>query len=279
MGNPVHTGQIDNSPETANRTADFFPISGTNNAVLAEAETPKRQLTVYGLTPSFLSEDGGTATAQGTLQYQLSDVHEELVPYGFLYSPEKIVGARRSSDTSRNGQTVATRVTYNNEETKADVIKAAKAGKIWDSRKRKVEGKHAFFKEPSYPKKRKNRPDVAQDQDEPEPKKARKDQDPDQSTKLNEAEEAEEDKKTKKFVKRELEIEDITQQIQDETEKSVRAVAKEYFGPEVDEVRRERELERVQEATESEMYETLVEQGRNTQTESGMPESPIEQKR
>ena len=135
VSSPEHTGQTDNSPETANRMVDFFPISGTNNAILAEAETPKRQLTVYGLTPSFLSEDGGTATAQGTLQYQLSDVHEELVPYGFLFSPEKIVGARRSSDTSRNGQTVATRVMYNTEETKADVIKAAKAGKIWDSRK------------------------------------------------------------------------------------------------------------------------------------------------
>ena len=45
----------------------------------------------------------------------------------------------------------------------------------------------------------------------------------------------------------------------------------------MEEVRRERELERVQEATESEMYGTLVEQGRNTQTESRMLESPIEQ--
>ena len=152
---------------------------------------------------------------QGTLQYQLSNVHEELVPFGFLYSPERIVGARRSSNTSRNGQSVATRVTYDNEETKADVIKAAKAGQIWDLRERKVEGK--WFKEPSYPKKRKKRPEEIQDQGEPESKKARKDSGPDHNTKLNEAEEAEEENKTQKFVERELEIEVVTQQIQDET--------------------------------------------------------------
>ena len=148
--NPEDNSQTDNSPETANRTVDFFPIPGSHNAVLAEAETPKTQLTIYGLTPSFLSEDEGTATAQGTLQYQLSDVHEELVPHGFDLSPERIVGARRSSAISRIGQTSATRVTYINEETKADVIMAAKAGKIWGTRQRKVEGKYSFFKEPAY---------------------------------------------------------------------------------------------------------------------------------
>ena len=264
--NPGQADHEDSSLEEDNRSVEFFPRAGTNKAKMAESEDQKRQLNVLGI-------DEGVAGSQGTMENQLSEAHEELVQFGFKFRPQTVIGARLTSNTTRSGQTVPIRVTYDSEATKSDVIKAAKAGQVWNSRQRRESGRHTYFKEATYPpkrrvqEKRKNRHEDTSDKMEPESKKAKTKQktDSDSTTRHGEAEEAEEENKRQKFVAKELKKEErddeiafIANSIQDEHAKSIAENIREYFLPEQHRLRLERE--RGDRISESDINKFLIEQ-------------------
>ena len=86
--------------------------------------------------------------AGGHTEKSLYSVHGELVPHGFKFRAQHIIGARPTSNIARNGRNSPIRVTYNSPHTKAEVVRAAKAAEIWNSRQNdKEEGKTAYFKE------------------------------------------------------------------------------------------------------------------------------------
>lgn len=176
---------------------------------MAEREDRKRQLNVHGLTPEFLDAGAG-----GTMETQLLKAHGELVKHGLKFRPQNIIRARPTSDTTRNDKTLQMRVTYDSAETKSVVIKAAKAGHIWNSRQKKEKGKLTYFKEIPPPNrhsqvKRKHH-DETRDEMESNPKKAKSKPitDSDSTPDNGRAEEEEEEKKRQEFVARELRVEE-----------------------------------------------------------------------
>ena len=95
----------DSSLEEDNRSVEFFPPLNSNKAKMADRDDPKTQLNVHGITTRFLNTANAVTQLQG--------IHEEIVPHGYRFRPQDIIGSRIQSNNTSGGQTETIRVTYN----------------------------------------------------------------------------------------------------------------------------------------------------------------------
>ena len=155
------------------------------------------------------------AMAGGIMERELMSLHGKLVRYGFKFSPQKIIGARPTSSTARNDQTLPMRVTYDSPKTKGIVVKAAKAADLWGYQERKGQGKIVFFRDVPNPKrnvqvKRKHEENPGEEVSK-NPKRSRTDKTlkPEPASENREIEEVNEEKMWQKFVAKELKKEEL----------------------------------------------------------------------
>ena len=257
----------DESPEDADLVVDFFPVEGSNNAKLSEEDTPERQLTIGGLTSCFLNEVDNMSFTKGSMQDQQNEVHLELVKHGFKYIPKKIIGSQGTTRVTKKNQNVSSRVTYINEETKMEVKKAAKKGKMWNLREDKSSVKRTFFMEPNYHtiKRRRTGEDDQTKQTEPEPKRIRPDAN--QPTKMSRAQRELEENKTREYVHQEMVSEVITQGIREERARSTSAEVSKHYKADGEEVLSEHERDLDPEgANDEKTSRALQDQNRYKQT-------------
>ena len=204
--NPEQANLEDSTSELNKRRTEFFPAPQSQNAKEASREDLARQLNVHDLPSEFpRSMEGGSADRE------LHRTHMQLVNYGFLFGPGKIIGARPVSSTVRGSKTTTMRITYDSKETKKMVIKTARNAHLWGYQ----EGRSAFFRDvpgPT-PKKRKQTKRKIESSGEEKEKLSKRQRTSEPAPRDSSAEQEREEIKTQEFVSKELGREQMDDEI------------------------------------------------------------------